>query len=232
MFPAVGAVRKRGTSVIFEDIAVPPDVLAPAALDLQALFRTHRYDDGIIFGHAKDGNLHFVISQSFNDEAAIRQYEAFNRDLVEMVVGKYDGSLKAEHGTGRNMAPFVEAEWGGAAFEIMVRVKSLVDPRRTPQPRRARQPRSRGAHQGSQVAARSRGGSRQVHRVRLLRVALPEPRSHADPAAADRRPPGDGAARRGRRGRSARPTSTMRSIPARPMVCAHWRARSRSTPAG
>ena len=45
-----------------------------------------------------------------------------------MVVGKYDGSLKAEHGTGRNMAPFVEAEWGGAAFEIMVRVKSLVDP--------------------------------------------------------------------------------------------------------
>jgi D-lactate dehydrogenase len=128
MFPAVGAVRKRGTSVIFEDIAVPPDVLAPAALDLQALFRKHRYEDGIIFGHAKDGNLHFVISQSFNDDAAIRQYEAFNLDLVEMVVGKYDGSLKAEHGTGRNMAPFVEAEWGGAAFEIMVRVKSLVDP--------------------------------------------------------------------------------------------------------
>ena len=103
-------------------------MLAPAALDLQALFRTHGYEDGIIFGHAKDGNLHFVISQSFNDEAAIRQYEAFNRDLVEMVVGKYDGSLKAEHGTGRNMAPFVEAEWGGAAFDIMVRVKSLVDP--------------------------------------------------------------------------------------------------------
>ena len=74
MFPAVGAVRRRGTSVIFEDIAVPTDVLAPAALDLQALFRKHRYEDGIIFGHAKDGNLHFVISQSFNDDAAIRQY--------------------------------------------------------------------------------------------------------------------------------------------------------------
>ena len=128
MFPVGRRGAKRGTSVIFEDIAVPTDVLAPAALDLQALFRKHRYEDGIIFGHAKDGNLHFVISQSFNDAAAIRQYEAFNLDLVEMVVGKYDGSLKAEHGTGRNMAPFVEAEWGGAAFEIMVRVKSLVDP--------------------------------------------------------------------------------------------------------
>jgi D-lactate dehydrogenase len=127
MFPSVGAVRKRGTSVIFEDIAVPAAVLAPAALDLQELFRRHRYEDGIIFGHAKDGNLHFVISQSFNDAAAIRQYEAFTADLVEMVVTKYDGSLKAEHGTGRNMAPFVEAEWGGAAFEIMSRLKTLVD---------------------------------------------------------------------------------------------------------
>ena len=128
MFPAVGAVRKRGTSVIFEDIAVPTSVLAPAVLDLQGLFRRHRYEDGIIFGHAKDGNLHFVISQSFNDEAAIRQYEEFTVDLVEMVVTKYDGSLKAEHGTGRNMAPFVEAEWGGPAFEIMARLKTLVDP--------------------------------------------------------------------------------------------------------
>ena len=128
MFPSVGAVRKRGTSVIFEDIAVPSDVLAPAVRDLQGLFRRHRYEDGIIFGHAKDGNLHFVISQSFNDAAAIRQYEAFTVDLVDMVVGKYDGSLKAEHGTGRNMAPFVEAEWGGDAFEVMARVKALIDP--------------------------------------------------------------------------------------------------------
>ena len=128
MFPSVGATRRRGTSVIFEDIAVPGNVLAPAALDLQALFRKHRYDDGIIFGHAKDGNLHFVISQSFNDPGSIRQYQAFNDDLVAMVVGKYDGSLKAEHGTGRNMAPFVEVEWGGPAYEIMTRVKKLVDP--------------------------------------------------------------------------------------------------------
>ena len=82
MFPAVGAVRKRGTSVIFEDIAVPADVLAPAALDLQALFRTHRYEDGIIFGHAKDGNLHFVISQSFNDDGgdpAVRGVQSRSR---------------------------------------------------------------------------------------------------------------------------------------------------------
>ena len=160
MFPAVGAVRKRGTSVIFEDIAVPPDVLAPAVLDLQGLFRRHRYEDGIIFGHAKDGNLHFVISQSFNDEAAIRQYEEFTVDLVEMVVTKYDGSLKAEHGTGRNMAPFVEAEWGGPAFEIMARLKTLVDPDGLLNPGVLGEPRSGGAPEGSEIAPRGRGRSR------------------------------------------------------------------------
>ena len=36
------------------------------------------------------------------------------RGLVELVVGKYDGALKAEHGSGRNMAPFVRDEWGDA----------------------------------------------------------------------------------------------------------------------
>ena len=37
-------------------------------------------------------------------------------DVCKLVVEKYDGSLKAEHGTGRNMAPFVEMEWGAQAL--------------------------------------------------------------------------------------------------------------------
>jgi D-lactate dehydrogenase len=47
-----------------------------------------------------------------------------------MVVEKYDGSLKAEHGTGRNMAPFVELEWGRDAYVLMERIKTLFDPGR------------------------------------------------------------------------------------------------------
>jgi D-lactate dehydrogenase len=48
--------------------------------------------------------------------------------LVEVVLDKYDGSLKAEHGTGLNMAPYVEREWGPKATELMWRVKGLADP--------------------------------------------------------------------------------------------------------
>jgi len=128
MFPSVGSVRKSGTTVIIEDVAFPIEHLAPAAQELNGLFRRHAYDNAIIFGHAKDGNLHFVITQSFNDQQAIDQYSRFIDDVVELVVNRFDGALKAEHGTGRNMAPFVQTEWGPDAYEIMRRLKSLADP--------------------------------------------------------------------------------------------------------
>jgi len=128
MFPSVGSVRKTGTTVIIEDVAFPIERLADAALDLNKLFRKHDYDNAIIFGHAKDGNLHFVITQGFNDQAAVDQYARFIDDVVEVVVHRYDGALKAEHGTGRNMAPFVETEWGSEGYEIMRRLKQLADP--------------------------------------------------------------------------------------------------------
>jgi len=129
-FPSVGAVRKRGTTVLIEDVAFPIESLADAAVDLTKLFAKHGYDEAIIFGHAKDGNLHFVITQSFNDQAAVDRYARFIDDVVELVVKKYDGALKAEHGTGRNMAPFVEAEWGPEAKAVMEQLKDLVDPLR------------------------------------------------------------------------------------------------------
>ncbi len=128
MFPSVGAVRKSGTTVIIEDVAFPIERLADAAVDLTKLFRKHGYDNAIIFGHAKDGNLHFVITQSFNDQASIDQYARFMDDVVHLVVERYDRALKAEHGTGRNMAPFVEAEWGAEGYAIMKRLKELADP--------------------------------------------------------------------------------------------------------
>jgi D-lactate dehydrogenase len=128
MFPSVGAVRKRGTSVILEDVVFPVDRLAAAALDLRKLFSKHGYEDAILFGHAKDGNLHFVISQSFGTQQEIDRYRGFIEEVVPLVVERYDGALKGEHGTGRNMAPFVEAEWGPEACAIMRRLKQLSDP--------------------------------------------------------------------------------------------------------
>jgi D-lactate dehydrogenase len=127
-FPSVGAMRRAGTTVIIEDVAFPLESLASAALDLQALMRTHGYTEGIIFGHALEGNLHFVFTQDFTEQAEIDRYARFMDDICALVVDKYDGSLKAEHGTGRNMAPFVEKEWGTQATALMRRIKQLFDP--------------------------------------------------------------------------------------------------------
>jgi len=128
LFPSVGAVRERATTVIIEDVVFPIDSLADGTLALTGLFRTHGYDNAIIFGHAKDGNLHFVITPSLNDQAAVDRYARFLDDVVRLVLDRFDGALKGEHGTGRNMAPFVQTEWGPEAYAIMQRLKALADP--------------------------------------------------------------------------------------------------------
>ena len=128
MFPSVGAVRAIGTTVIIEDVAFPIERLAEATLELQRLLVAHGYSDAIIFGHALEGNLHFVFTQDFNAPAEVERYRNFMDALCAMVVEKYDGSLKGEHGTGRNIAPFVELEWGAEAYALMRKIKVLFDP--------------------------------------------------------------------------------------------------------
>jgi D-lactate dehydrogenase len=128
LFPAVGNVRRIGTSVIIEDVAFPLERLADATLELRSLMISHGYGDAIIFGHALDGNLHFVLTPDFTKPEEISQYDRFMQDVCAMVVNSYNGSLKAEHGTGRNMAPFVEMEWGVQAYRLMCRIKNVFDP--------------------------------------------------------------------------------------------------------
>ena len=128
MFPSVGAVRELGTTVIIEDIAFPIPRLAEGTVELQQLFAKHGYDNAIIFGHALEGNLHFVITPDLSDTTEVRRYHGFMDELCHLVVEKYDGSLKAEHSTGRNMAPFVEYEWGPEAYALMREIKQLFDP--------------------------------------------------------------------------------------------------------
>ena len=128
IFPAVGGTRPIGTTCLIEDIAFPIEHLAQATLDLQRLFREHNYPDAVIYGHALEGNYHFILNQRFDTPEAVAQYDRMMHAVVDLVVDKYQGSLKAEHGTGRNMAPFVRREWGDEAYELMCELKRLFDP--------------------------------------------------------------------------------------------------------
>ena len=128
-FPAVGAVRQTGTTVIIEDVTFPVERLAEGVNRLLELLDKHRYDEAILFGHALEGNLHFVFTQGFDSAAEKARYEAFMGEVAQLVAVEFGGALKAEHGTGRNMAPFVELEWGSEAYQLMWRIKRLLDPK-------------------------------------------------------------------------------------------------------
>jgi D-lactate dehydrogenase len=123
----LAAMRGPGVTMIIEDVCVPPARVGEAARDLQQLLGEHGFLPGVA-GHASAGNLHFLLTPNFGEQADLDRYEAFMEGLVELIVDRYDGSLKAEHGTGINMASYVEREWGPKATEMMWRVKQLADP--------------------------------------------------------------------------------------------------------
>ena len=198
MFPAVGAMRPIGTTVIIEDVAFPIERLAEATLDLQSLLHEHGYHEAIIFGHALEGNLHFVFTQDFGNVAEIERYHRFMDEMCAMVVEKYDGSLKAEHGTGRNVAPFVELEWGAQAVAAMRRIKALFDPNGLLNPGVILNDDPLAHLKDLKPLPAADPLDRQVHRVRLLRAEVPVARADAFAAPAHRRLARDRKARRRR----------------------------------
>ncbi|MFD3695409.1 FAD-binding and (Fe-S)-binding domain-containing protein [Streptomyces sp. NPDC058646] len=124
---AVGGARARGTTLITEDFAVPPSRLAEACEALLELQARHGFDAAVA-GHAAHGNLHFLLAFDAALPADVERYAAFMDAFCRLTVERFDGSLKAEHSTGRNMAPFLELEWGPEATELMWRTKRTLDP--------------------------------------------------------------------------------------------------------
>jgi D-lactate dehydrogenase len=127
MLGLVGMMRPQGAALLTEDVCFPPDRLADAARDLMELLARHGFLPGVA-GHAALGNLHFLLTPMFGKKGERQRYADFMSELADLVLDTYDGSLKAEHGTGVNMAPFVRREWGDAATELMWRIKRLADP--------------------------------------------------------------------------------------------------------
>jgi D-lactate dehydrogenase len=133
LFTAVAGARPSGTTALLEDIAVPVEQLAETCTRLIELFDKHGYEDSVIFGHAKDGNVHFLINERFDDPRLLSRYEAFTEEMVDLVLAQ-GGTLKAEHGTGRIMAPYVRRQVGDELYEVMWEVKRLIDPAMTLNP--------------------------------------------------------------------------------------------------
>jgi D-lactate dehydrogenase len=127
LYTTVAGARPSGTTALLEDIVVPVPALLGTCESLIDLFGEYEYEESVIFGHAKDGNIHFMLNEHFDDPASLARYERFTEEMVDLVLG-HGGSLKAEHGTGRIMAPFVRRQYGDELFAVMREIKALFDP--------------------------------------------------------------------------------------------------------
>jgi D-lactate dehydrogenase len=128
LYASVAGARVSGTTALLEDVVVPVETLAETCDSLQELFTEYGYEDSVIFGHAKDGNIHFMLTDRFEGDVALNRYNSFNDKMVQLILDK-DGNLKAEHGTGRAMAPFVRAQYGDELYEVHLELKAACDPR-------------------------------------------------------------------------------------------------------
>jgi D-lactate dehydrogenase len=127
LYASVAGARPSGTTALLEDVVVPVERLADTCEGLQELFERFGYDDSVIFGHAKDGNIHFMLTDRFEGARALGRFEGFTDAMVDLVLDA-GGNLKAEHGTGRAMAPYVRRQYGDELYEVMVELKRLLDP--------------------------------------------------------------------------------------------------------
>ncbi|MGO3859615.1 MAG: FAD-binding and (Fe-S)-binding domain-containing protein [Neisseriaceae bacterium] len=130
LMPISAANRPKGTSFITEDVVLPIERLAEGVRRLTQLFLQYEYDDAMIMGHALEGNLHFILTPNMDEPKEVQRFDDFMQDLANIVAIDYGGSLKGEHGTGRNIAPFVRTEWGDDLYAVMCAIKDLFDPDR------------------------------------------------------------------------------------------------------
>ena len=128
LYATVAGARPSGTTALLEDIVVPVPALLETCEQLTGLFARHAYQDSVIFGHAKDGNIHFMLTEQLGGGGPLDRFLGFTEDMVDLVLGQ-GGSLKAEHGTGRMMAPYVRRQYGDELYEVMREIKRLCDPR-------------------------------------------------------------------------------------------------------
>jgi FAD/FMN-containing dehydrogenase len=77
----------------------------------------------LFFGHLGDGNLH-LISGPFRHQEQLEHAE----ELVYATVGRFQGSISAEHGIGTVKRPFLHHCRSAAEIRVMQQMKATLDP--------------------------------------------------------------------------------------------------------
>jgi FAD/FMN-containing dehydrogenase/Fe-S oxidoreductase len=108
-----------------EDIAVPPDQLAPFLTRLRGILKQHGITASL-FGHAGHGQLHLRPFLNPADPADVRTMQEFAKELYEHVVA-VSGTISGEHGAGLSRTWFLKRQYG-PLYDVFREVKRIFDP--------------------------------------------------------------------------------------------------------
>jgi FAD/FMN-containing dehydrogenase len=123
-------VQKAEGGSIKHDVSVPvaavPDFIAQASAAVAAMVPGCR---PVPFGHLGDGNIHFNVSQPIgaDKDAYLARWAEMNT-LVHGIVGKFGGSISAEHGIGRLKRDLLPGVKDPVGLDLMRTLKRTLDP--------------------------------------------------------------------------------------------------------
>lgn len=124
--PLLNRGRGKLKSVRFiEDGAVPPEAI-PAYLQGVRQILTERGIQGVIFGHAGDGNFHVNPFMDLKDPRHFGEIPRIARETAELLAS-LGGTLSGEHGDGRLRTPFLPLVYGPLTA-LFRAVKQSLDP--------------------------------------------------------------------------------------------------------
>lgn len=113
------------------DISVPISSMKSFIEEWQTIFaKKFPQWELFIFGHFGDGNLHIhaLRPQEMSQEEFLKQNEMVEEDLFH-VVGKYQGSISAEHGIGLLKKDHLHLSKSKEELMILRQMKRLLDPK-------------------------------------------------------------------------------------------------------
>ena len=128
LYTSVAGSRPSGTTALLEDICVPVDRLLPTCEGLTELFRTHAYDSSVIFGHARDGNLHFLVNERFSDPRSLERYDAVHQPTWSTWCWRTTATSRLSTARAGSWRRTWSGQYGTALYEVMRDIKRLVDP--------------------------------------------------------------------------------------------------------
>ena len=116
-----------GGKAFATDVCVPISRLADCMEETQADLATSGLIAPIV-GHVGDGNFHVSPVIDMGSPREVAAAEAFGKRLALRAIGM-GGTCTGEHGVGQKKIPYLDAEHGADALDLMSRVKAAFDPK-------------------------------------------------------------------------------------------------------